>query len=286
MKKNTRLKSWSRLFLWLHVMGVAGFYIALWIRTSPGKNTQVKVLPPRPNDVMPDTAHPLISIIVPARNEERNILRCVDSLLAQDYDNYEVIVVDDGSTDRTGAILAELQRTHAQRSRLSVLHLDEELPQGWAGKPHALHCGIEQARGEWLLFTDADTWHMPNALRSSITQALSERCDMFSLGSTQELPSFWERTLMPMAFMGISMLYPPKSVNNPKSKVAIASGAYILIRHKVYTDLGGYARTDLKGSLVDDLALAQTVKSHGYRLRCIDGKGLVHVRMYRRPILS
>src|SRR5262249_3798392 len=152
-----------------------------------------KVLPPRSNDAIPATAHPFISIIVPARNEERSILHCVESLLAQDYDNYEVIVVDDGSNDGTGFILDEMQRTHAQRERLSVLHLHEELPQGWAGKPHALHRGIEQAHGEWLLFTDADTWHMSNALRSAITQALTEQCDMLTLGITQELPSFWER---------------------------------------------------------------------------------------------
>jgi chlorobactene glucosyltransferase len=281
MKKISWLKSWPRLLLWSHVIGVVWFYIGLWIRTSPTKNSQVKVLPPRSNDAIPATANPFISIIVPARNEERNILRCVESLLVQDYDNYEVIVVDDGSNDGTGTILAELQRTHTHRERLSVLHLHEELPQDWAGKPHALHRGIERAQGEWLLFTDADTRHMSNALRSSIAQALSEQCDMLTLGITHELPSFWERTLMPMAFLLISMLYPPKLVNNPDSKVALASGAYILIRHKVYADLGGYARTELRGTLVDDLDLAYTVKSHGYKLRFIDGNGLVHVRMYQ-----
>jgi len=202
-------------------------------------------------------------------------------LVTQDYSNYEVIVVDDGSTDETRCILTKLQATHPHRDRLSVLHLDEQLPQGWAGKPHALHRGTKQARGEWLLFTDADTWHMPNALRSSITQALAEQSDMFTLYSTQELPSFWERTLMPMALLSISMLYPPKLVNNPNSKVAIANGQYILIRHKVYTDLGGYARTELKGTLVDDLDLAYTVKNNGYKLCLMDGNGLVHVRMYQ-----
>ncbi len=281
MKKNTGPNIWSRLLLWSHVISVVVFYLLLWIRTSPAKNSQVKALPPQPDDIVPDRSNPFISIILPARNEERNILRCVESLLAQDYDSYELIVVDDGSTDETGLILAELQATHAHRDRLSVLHLHEQLPQGWAGKPHALHTGIRQARGEWLLFTDADTWHMPNALRSSITQALSEQCDMFTMRSTQELASFWERTIMPMASLSVSMLYPPKLVNNPDSKVAIASGAYILIRDKVYTDLGGYARMELKGTLVDGIDLAYTVKSNGYKLCMMDGDGLVHVRMYQ-----
>ena len=280
MKIMTRPKNWPRILLWSYTIGTACLHIWLWIRTSPVKNGLVKVLP-QINNPTSTTNSPLISIIVPARNEERGILRCIDSLLTQDYDNYEVIVVNDGSTDKTGDILAELQRTHVHKERLRVLHLQDELPSGWAGKPHALHSGVEQARGEWLLFTDADTWHMPNALRSAITQALTEECDMFSLITTQELPSFWERTLMPMAFLLISTLYPLKLVNNPNSKIALANGQYILIRHKVYADLGGYARTELQGTLVDDLDLANTVKSNGYKLRLIDGNGLVHVRMYQ-----
>lgn len=213
MKKMTWPKNWQRLLLWSHVISVVCFYIGLWIRTAPPKNSQVKILPPRPNDTTPTKTNPFISIIVPARNEERGILRCIDSLLTQDYDNYEVIVVNDGSTDGTASILSELQRTHPHRDRLSVLHLQEELPEGWAGKPHALHRGTKQACGEWLLFTDADTWHMPNALRSSITQAQTEQCAMLSMGSTQELASFWERVLIPMVWLLIGMLYPPKLVN-------------------------------------------------------------------------
>jgi chlorobactene glucosyltransferase len=281
MKKKAWLKTLLRLLLWSHVIGVVGVYLALWIRTAPAKNARVKVLPPRSNAVPSSASDPCISIIVPARDEERNIRRCIESLLIQDYDNYEVIVVDDGSTDGTGRILAELQATHAHRDRLCVLHLHEELPQGWAGKPHALHMGIQKAHGEWLLFTDADTWHMPNSLRSSITQALTEKYDMLTLTATQDLPSFWDRTLIPMAYLYIGMLYPPKSVNNPHSEVAVANGQYILIRHKVYAALGGYARPELRETLLDDRDLACTVKANGYKLCLMDGNGLVHVRMYQ-----
>src|SRR5579883_1036096 len=87
-----------------------------------------------------------------------------------------------------------------------------DLPAGWAGKPHAIHMGRQEARGEWLLFTDADTRHAPNALRSALAEAICEQADLLTLGTTQELPTFWDKVLMPMAYLGISMLYPPKLV--------------------------------------------------------------------------
>src|SRR5437016_7639896 len=141
-----RWYSSSRLLLWTHVVGVIGFYILLWFRSRPaGGNTgeQRKVKP----DFKPATPKTgrAVSIIVPARNEERNIRRCVTSLLEQDYDNYEVIVVDDGSTDETPHILDELTASHPHSNRLYVLRLRDQLPEGWAGKPHALQKGTQEA---------------------------------------------------------------------------------------------------------------------------------------------
>jgi chlorobactene glucosyltransferase len=278
MRRKSWLKTWSRLFLWAHVIGIIGFYILLWRRTRARKEDQVNVL--SAHNLFTQIAGPLVSIIVPARNEERNIRRCVESLLAQDYANFEVIVVDDGSTDNTGQILDELIETHPRGNFLYVLRL-QKLPPDWAGKPHALHQGIQEANGEWLLFTDADTWHAPNALRSALTQALQEKADLFTMGSTQELPSFWEKVLMPIAFLGVSMLYPPRLVNDPKSHVAVANGQYILIRRRVYEMLGGYARPDLRYTLLDDRDLARVTKGNGFRLHFVDGRGLVSVRMYQ-----
>jgi chlorobactene glucosyltransferase len=271
-------RSWPRIFLWAHVLGVIGFYLALWLRTIPDKEDRVTPLPPPPaSRTRPQL--PEVSIIVPARNEESNIRRCITSLLEQDYENFEVIVVDDGSTDNTGCILDELAETHPQGKRLWVLRLND-LPPGWAGKPHAIHKGTQEAHGEWLLFTDADTWHAPNALRSAMTQALAAQVDLFTMDSTQELPSFWDRVLMPMAFLGVSMLYPPRKVNDPESAVAVANGQYILIRRKVYDLVGGYARPDLRATLLDDRDLAHVVKATGFRLRFVDGRGLLRVHMY------
>jgi chlorobactene glucosyltransferase len=279
MKNRSWLHSWSRLLLWAHVIGVIGFYSFLWLRTSPGdkveRNTRSAGSAPNP-----DGGQPFVSIIIPARNEERNIRRCVTSLLEQDYGNYEVIVVDDDSTDGTERILDEIAQFHPQRNRLYILRL-RELPGGWTGKPHALHAGVQEARGGWLLFTDADTWHAPNALRIAVTWATEAGIDLLSLGTQQELPGFWEKIMMPVAYLGISMQYPVKKVNDPHSPVAIANGQYILLRRAVYDLTGGYARPDLRNTLLDDRDLARVVKSSGFRLYLADGRKLVRTRMYQ-----
>src|SRR6266581_2154047 len=266
MKKHNLLKNLSRFLLWSHVISVVGFYLVLWLRSTPAKKDRVKKSASRPENPEQSANYPLVSIILPARNEERNIRRCVESLLEQSYPNYEVIVVDDGSTDDTSHILENIIQAHPQSNRLWVQRLRDELPAGWAGKPHAIHAGVQESHGEWLLFTDADTWHAPNALRSALSQAIEEQADLMTLGSQQELPTFWERVMMPMAYLGISMLYPPRLVNDPHSTVAVANGQYMLIRHTVYDVIGGYARPDLRATLLDDRDLARVIKETGFKL--------------------
>jgi chlorobactene glucosyltransferase len=281
MKKHNWLQSLTHLFLWSHVIGVIGFYIVLWLRTAPAKEDRATLEPSKPKNTAQPESNPLVSVIVPARNEERNIRRCVTSLLEQDYANLEVIVVDDGSTDATPRILEEIAQSHPRGSLLFVLRLRDSLPAGWAGKPHAIYRGTQEARGDWLLLTDADTWHAPAALNYAVCKAIDEQLDLLSLASRQELPGFWERVVMPMAYLGIMMQYPLRQVNDPSSPVALANGQFILIRRAVYDELGGYARPELRDTLLDDRDLAQVVKRQGYRLRMFDGRGLVHVRMYR-----
>ncbi len=277
MNKASSSRRWLRLLLWAHAVCVLSFYLILWRRTAPPKSRPEKTTPAPTTDAIS------ASIIVPARNEERNIRRCVTSLLEQETaanESYEVLVVDDASTDATGRIVEEIARTHPHADRLRLLRLDE-LPAGWAGKPHALHTGVQQTRGEWLLFTDADTWHAPLALHTALKEANRSGADLFSFGSDQELPGFWEKVLMPMAYLGISMQYPPKLVNDPRSPLAIANGQYLLIRRSVYEALGGYNRSEMRGTLLDDLDLALLVKRQGYRLRFVDGRDMVRVRMYQ-----
>ncbi len=221
---------------------------------------------------------PPVTIIVPARNEARNIERCARSLLAQDYPDFELIVVDDGSSDATPRILAGIA---AEDSRLKVVTLREALPPGWAGKPHAMQMGYETARPEsrYILFSDADTFHFPVALRVAITAAVEGKVALLSALTGLELLTFWENVLMPLAIMGIMLQYPPDKVNQPGSKIAIANGQFLLLRREAFEQVGGYAGK-LKGSLLDDRDMALAIKAAGGKLLFINGQELVTVRMY------
>ena len=221
-------------------------------------------------------AWPLVSIIVPSRNEERNLPRLLPTLLSQQYPNYEVIVVDDRSSDATPDILSDWA---GKDGRLRVVQ-GKELPrsEGWRGKPYAMQQGVEQARGEWLLFTDADTAHSPLSISSSVAYALAHNVDLFSILPCSELGTVAERIIMPVAFMGITSLHPPYKVNDPGSDVAIANGQYLLIRREVYDAVGGIER--VKEKIAEDLEFARVVKGEGYTLRLAEGLDLMRVRMY------
>src|SRR5437660_7001555 len=149
MKKRNWFTSWRRLLLWSHVLGVVGFYLVLWFRTNPNSRKSQPALKSASIFNFAQAGRS-VSIIVPARNEEQNIRRCVTSLLEQNYDDYEVIVVDDGSTDGTASILDEIAHTHTHGHRLWILRL-HDLPECWAGKPHALHTGVQAAQRSWRL---------------------------------------------------------------------------------------------------------------------------------------
>jgi chlorobactene glucosyltransferase len=213
---------------------------------------------------------------VPVRDVERNLPRLLPSLLSQGYPNYEVVVVDDQSTDATPRILAEWS---AKEGRLKVVR-GVELPrgEGWHGKPHAMYQGAKVARGEWLLFTDADTVHSELSVSSSMAYALRRRVDLLSIGPYPELVTPAERLLMPVAFMGVSTFFPAAKVNDPNSAVAIANGQYIFIRREVYDAVGGIER--VKDKIAEDLEFGKVVKSAGYRLYIADGRHLMTVRMY------
>ena len=222
----------------------------------------------------PDGEWPTVSVVVPARNEERNLPRLLPTLLHQRYPHYELIVVDDASTDNTPQFLQEWQKRH---SRLSVVS-GAPLPEGWRGKPWAMSQGARAASGEWLLFTDADTLHSPLSVSSSVAFALRHRIDLLTILPHSELGTPAERVIMPIAFIGITNLYPPYRVNDPASKVAIANGQYILIRREVYDAVGGIER--VKDKIAEDLEFARVVKGDGHRLYLADGRHLMSVRMY------
>ena len=249
------------------ILCVAGIAIVTILHRQPGMDVVVReaVAPADP---------PLISVIVPARNEVRNIRRCMKALLAQTYPNYELIVLDDRSTDATAEILAELARGDP---RLQVLP-GVELPAGWAGKPHALYQAARAARGEWLCFVDADTFTAPQALSSIFAAAKEQSADLFSIFTRQELGSFWEKTILPLVFTALSVGFSHRKVNDPNKADAIANGQFIFIRRSVYQAVGGHAA--IKASIVEDRDLATLVKQSGYRLVVADGQSVASTRMY------
>src|SRR6266699_1318862 len=139
MGKLDWLKSWPRFLLWSHVIGVVGFYFVIWLRTAPRKEDRVKKLPLRSENSVQSINNPLVSVIVPARNDERNMLRGVASLLEEDYEHFEVIEVYDGSSDDPPRIVDELIEPHPRGDRLFVLRLRDDWKEGWAGQAHAIH---------------------------------------------------------------------------------------------------------------------------------------------------
>lgn len=215
---------------------------------------------------------PFLSIVVPARNEERGIGAAVRSMLAQDYPFLEVVVVNDRSTDRT----AEILRAIAD-SRLRVID-GAEPPPGWLGKPHALAQGASAARGEILLFVDADVRYAPEAVRRAVVFLDTRRVDFVGLLPRLETASFWEHVLMPnllcAVFFGPSFL-----VNARRPKwLAAGGGAGNLVRRRVYEAIGGHE--PLRASVIDDVRLAVAVKRAGYPVRVVLADDLVAVRMY------
>ena len=219
-------------------------------------------------------AGPLISVLIPARNEERNIARCVKAVLAQDYPDFEVFVLDDRSTDATPAILAQL----SERETRLVMLLGSELPAGWAGKPHALYQAAKAARGEWLCFMDADTFLEPNALSAALAGAHETQADLYTMMTAQITGTFWEKAVLPLVFTALSVGFPARKVNDPARRDAIANGQFILIKRGVYDAIGGHEA--VKNQIVEDKAIGERVKWNGFHLVMADGYAMAQTRMY------
>jgi chlorobactene glucosyltransferase len=246
---------------------LGGIVTIYWLHNQYHLDVIVETTAPPPNS-------PLISACVPARNEERNIRRCVEGILNQDYPNLEVIVLDDRSTDGTSEIL---YRFATQNDKLHILS-GSDLPPGWAGKPHALYQASASARGEWLCFIDADTFLAPETLSSCYNKAIETQADMFTIMTFQILGSFWEKAVMPLIMTALSVGFSPRKVNDPTTKDAIANGQFILIKRSVYDAIGGHE--SVRDSIVEDKDISIQVKSNGYRLVIADGMKLARTRMY------
>jgi len=214
---------------------------------------------------------PTVSVIVPARNEEVRLGACLESLVGQTGVGFDVIVVDDGSTDRT----REIAESFAD---VRVIEADP-LPQGWIGKNNALVSGVRFAKGEWFLFTDADTEHRPGSLAKALAEAKARGAAMLSYSPEQEVHGFWEKAVMPVIFAELAGRYRPAEVSDPGSRAAAANGQYILISREAYQAVGGHAA--IAGDVLEDVALARAVKKSGRRIFFRYGADAVRTRMYR-----
>ncbi len=226
---------------------------------------------------------PLISVIIPARDEARNIQRCISALQAQTYPNLELIVVNDRSTDATARILDQVlveSRGNSSKSNSPPVSVIQGaiLPPGWAGKPHALHQGYSIARGEWLCFIDADTFAAPELLSSTYQAANTSHAGLFTIVTNQELVTFWEKVILPLVFTALSVGFPPDRVNDPGKPDAIANGQFLLFRRSVYEAVGGHQA--VRAQIAEDKALAELVKRGGFGLLLADGRQLARTRMY------
>lgn len=215
-----------------------------------------------------------VSIIVPACNEEEDIEQSLNHLLTLDYANYEVIAVDDRSTDRTGDIMDRVAAQNNAQGRLKVIHVDA-LPQGWLGKPHAMWTGSKQASGDWLLFTDADVFFRQDSLRRVLAYAEKESADHVVLFPSMLMKHAGEK--MMIAFFQALFVFGhrPWKVADPKSRDHMGVGAFNLVRRLVYEAVGTYKA--LRMEVLDDMKLGKVIKNAGFAQRNVFGKDLISI---------
>jgi chlorobactene glucosyltransferase len=213
-----------------------------------------------------------VSVVIAARNEEEDLPGTLDALLAQDYPDLEVVVVEDGSTDRTAAVI------DARAPR--VRRIDPPaLPDGWVGKNWACWTGAHATDGEWLLFLDADVRTHPAAVRTTMDWAEREGADLATIGPRVEMKGFWERVVLPFYVQMVLTYFRAPHVNRPNSRAALANGQYWLVRRTTYEALGGHAA--VAPIMLEDVAIARRFRDAGRRIRMAWAPSLASTRMYR-----
>jgi len=225
---------------------------------------------------LPEPA-PLISVLVPARNEEVNIRTCLESLRGQDYPNFEIIVLDDGSTDSTADIVSGIS---CEDPRVRLVR-GQPLPPGWAGKPFACHQLAQEARGAWLLFTDADTVHAPSMLRRVVGVARETRSALISGFPYQRTTSIWQKMALPIMFYFMLLCWLPFWwLQRSRCTVpSVAIGQFLFFSAEEYRSIGGHEA--VKSRILEDVWLGVEVSRHHYRQLTLDLSQLVSCQMYR-----
>jgi len=230
---------------------------------------------PRSDSKIPGSP-PLISVLVPARDEEANIRNCLESLQKQDYPDFEIMVLDDNSADNTAAIIDEIA---ARDSRIQWFR-GEPLPEDWAGKPFACYQLAQKARGSWLLFVDADTTHAPHMLRSVLSLALELKTSLLSGFPRQLASSFPQKVAIPVLYFVIMSWLPLWWLHRSREpKPSLAIGQFLLFPRDDYWRIGGHRA--VKSRILEDVWLGVEINRHGGRHVAVDLSPVVFCNMYR-----
>jgi chlorobactene glucosyltransferase len=212
---------------------------------------------------------PQVSVIMPARNEERYIARCLDSLLGQDYPSFEIIAINDSSTDRTGEII----KAYAGKDS-RVIHIDASpKPEGWTGKNWACYQGYLHARGELLMFTDADSRHLPCTMSLAVGHVVSQNLDALTAVPRLICNDFWTKMTMPILATFLHTRFSPIRVNDPNTKTGYFFGSFFLITRSTYESVGTHE--GVREELVEDGALGGKVKASKFRMKMVRGESLI-----------
>jgi Glycosyl transferase family 2 len=274
----------QNMFDWTLLYWISGLLLALiWLVpalqlalhfSEVADLTQLEWNPPQ------DTALPSLTIVVPARNEEAEIEAALRSLLQLSYPQYQIVAVDDRSTDKTGAIMERLAAEPSSAGKLRVLHV-RDLPSGWLGKVHAMWLGsqtsaTQQTSSDWLLFTDADCVFHPDSLRRAMHYATKTSTDHLVLFPTAHMKTLGESMMIGFPQVMSSFAMRPWKVRDPKARDHIGVGAFNLLRRSAYDAIGTYEKLRLE--VVDDLTLGETIKKAGLRQDVVFGRDLVSLR--------
>jgi len=271
--------TFAHLVHWASLGGLAllnlawGANLLKMLRGDP-QPPEVTLADSPPTDPLPDPP-PSLSVVIPARNEASNIEACIRSVLASGWPGaLEVVCIDDRSTDDTGPILARLA---ALDPRIRIV-AGRDPPEGWLGKPHALHLAQAAATGTWLLFLDADVRVAPDGLRRLLGRVLAQGAEMASALGRLTVDSFWERVVQTRMGAVIAGGNPLPEVNDPEHERALANGQCLLFSRDAYDRLGGHEA--IRGSVLDDVDFAKRAKAEKVRYRLYYGPGVFSCRMY------
>ncbi len=264
--------------LLVNVLAAYWWFLAAYLLFCAWDNSRTFVKPGLPDPKR--KKWPFVSVLIPARNEEGRIRPCLESLLKQDYPAFEILVLDDRSTDGTFNLVKVL----AQRNRRLKVLQGKELPRGWLGKPWACFQLSKKARGGWLLFLDADTWHHPQMLKRTAQMAEEKEAEVLTLFTRQVTETWMEALVIPvMAYTLLAFLPARWSLrkNSFFNRFAGVSGQFLFIQKRVYRAFGGHET--VKNEIVEDLNFGKQVVLSGHRLVYGDGSDISFCRMYTRP---